>query len=79
MKGNNDGYFNKLNVSRSEIKREFGVDLYLFLDAVALGLSDEEIAEIIGFDIETVRKVRQKLGNVGSDIGITYKKDQPTP
>lgn len=78
MKGSSDGYFNKLGVSRKEIKREFGVDLYLFLDAVALGLGDEEIAEIIGFDLETVRKVREKLANIGSEIGITYKKDQPT-
>ena len=79
MKSTSDGYFNKLKVSRGEIKREFGVDLYLFLDAVALGLGDNEIAEIIGFDIETVKRVRKKLGDVGSDIGITYKKDQPTP
>jgi hypothetical protein len=79
MKDTDDGYFNKLGVNRKEIQREFGVDLYLFLDAVALGLEDEEIAEIIGFDLETVKKVRKKLGNVTSEIGITYKKDISSP
>ncbi|MGB9812499.1 MAG: hypothetical protein ACPLRZ_02940 [Thermovenabulum sp.] len=78
MKKRNDGFFGKLNVSADEIKREYGVDLYLFLDAVALGLSDEEISEMIGYDLATVKKVRKKLGNVGSEIGLTYKKDLPS-
>lgn len=75
MKKKKDGFFNKLGVSEDEIKREYGVDLYLFLDAVALGLSDEEISKIIGYDLETVKKVRKRLGNIGSEIGLTYKKD----
>lgn len=70
-----DGYFKKLGVSREEIQREFGIDLYVFLDAVALGLNDVEIAELVGFDVATVKKLRKRLGNVTSDIGISYKKD----
>lgn len=75
MKGIQDGFFKKLGVSEDRIKKEYGVDLYLFLDAVALGLKDEEISDLIGYDLEKVKKVRQKLGNVGSEIGLTYKKD----
>jgi hypothetical protein len=48
------------------------------LDAVALGLKDEEISDLIGYDLEKVKKVRERLGNVGSEIGLTYKKDLPT-
>lgn len=75
MKGIQDGFFKKLGVSEDRIKKEYGVDLYLFLDAVALGLKDEEISDLIGYDLEKVKKVRQRLGNVGSEIGLTYKKD----
>ncbi|HHW01973.1 MAG TPA: hypothetical protein GXX35_04060 [Thermoanaerobacterales bacterium] len=78
MKGTKDGFFGKLGVSEDQIKKEYGVDLYLFLDAVALGLKDEEISDLIGYDLEKVKKVRERLGNVGSDIGLTYKKDLPT-
>jgi len=78
MKGKNDGFFEKLGVSEDQIKREYDVDLYLFLDAVSLGLRDEEIADLIGYDLEKVKKVRQRLGNVGSQIGLTFKKDLPT-
>ncbi|MDI3480452.1 MAG: hypothetical protein PWQ97_107 [Tepidanaerobacteraceae bacterium] len=75
MENVRDGFFKKLGVSQDEIKKEYGIDLYLFLDAVALGLKDEEISDIIGYDLERIKKVRQVLGNVGSDIGLTYKKD----
>lgn len=75
MKGIQDGFFKKLGVSEDRIKKEYGVDLYLFLDAVALGLKDEEISDLIGYDLEKVKKVRKRLGNVGSEIGLTYKKD----
>lgn len=78
MKGTKDGYFAKLGVSEDQIKKEYGVDLYLFLDAIALGLRDEEISDLIGYDIEKVKKVRQRLGNIGSEIGLTYKKDLPS-
>jgi hypothetical protein len=78
MKNKSDGFFGKLGVSADEIKRDYGVDLYLFLDAVALGLGDEEIAELIGYDLDKVKKVRERLGNIGSDIGLIYKKDLPT-
>lgn len=67
----------KLNVSTDQIKKEFGVDLFLFLDAVSLGLRDDEIADLIGYNIEQVKKVRERLGNVSSEIGINYKKNLP--
>ncbi|MCR4431429.1 MAG: hypothetical protein NUV45_10470 [Tepidanaerobacteraceae bacterium] len=75
MKGVKDGFFKRLGVSEDGIKREYGIDLYLFLDAVALGLKDEEISDVIGYDLDKVKKVRQRLGNVGSEIGLAYKKD----
>ncbi len=72
-----DGFFDKLGVSQDEIKREYGIDLYLFLDAISLGMNDKEISDLIGYDLEKVRKVRKRLGNIGSDIGLNYKKDLP--
>jgi len=72
---NQENIFNKIDVSADEIKKEFGVDLYLFLDAVSLGLSDAEIADLTGYDLQKVKKVRERLGNVSSKIGINYKKD----
>ena len=76
MVNTKDGFY-KINVSADQIKKEFGVDLFLFLDAVSLGLRDDEIADLIGYDIEKVKKVRERLGNVSSEIGINYKKDLP--
>lgn len=76
---NKKSVFNKIDVSADEIQREFGVDLYLFLDAVSLGLSDTEIADLTGYDLQKVKKVRERLGNVTSKIGINYKKNLPKP
>ncbi len=67
----------KINVSAQQIKKEFNVDLYLFLDAVSLGLKDEEIADLIGYDLEKVKAVRKRLGNISSEIGINYKRNLP--
>lgn len=69
--------FHKLNINRKTIEEEYGININLFLDAVSLGLSDEEISYIIGYDLDKVKKTRKKLGNVTSDIGINYKKDLP--
>lgn len=69
--------FNKIDVSADEIKKRFGVDLYLFLDAVSLGLNDVEIADLTGYDLDKVKKVRSHLGNISSEIGINYKKNLP--
>ena len=71
----NEKLFNKIDVSADQIKKEFGVDLYLFLDAVSLGLRDDEIADLIGYDLDKVKKVRRRLGNISSEIGINYKKN----
>ncbi len=71
--------FNKIDVSAEEIKQQFGVDLYLFLDAVSLGLNDAEIADLTGYDLDKVKKVRKRLGNISSEIGINYKKNLPKP
>ena len=67
----------KINVSAQQIKKEFNVDLYLFLDAVSLGLKDEEIADLIGYDLEKVKAVRKRLVNISSEIGINYKRNLP--
>ncbi|ADL07547.1 YetF domain-containing protein [Thermosediminibacter oceani] len=72
-----DGFYSKLGVSTDEVKREFGIDPYLFLDAVSLGLKDEEISELLGYELEKVKALRERLGNVGSEIGLYYKKDLP--
>jgi len=75
MKSKNDGSMSEFKIDAERIKKEFGINLFLFLDAVSLGLSDEEIVDLIGYDLDKVKKVRKRLGNVGSDIGIYYKKD----
>jgi len=77
MKKEDRGIFNKLGVDRQKLIEEFGIDLYLFLDAVSLGLSDEEISDLIGQDLNKIKELRKKLNNVGSEIGINYKKDLP--
>ncbi|MDD4569056.1 MAG: hypothetical protein PHE70_02875 [Tepidanaerobacteraceae bacterium] len=77
MTDKTDNFFNKIDISADQIKKEYGVDLYLFLDAVSLGLRDDEIADLIGYDLEKVKKVRKRLGNVSSEIGINYKKNLP--
>lgn len=73
-----DGDFSKLNINRNLIEKEFDIDLFLFLDAVSLGLNDKEISDLIGYDQEKVKKVRERLGNIGSEMGIYYKKDMPS-
>ena len=75
MTDNEKNFFNKIDVSADQIKKEFGVDLYLFLDAVSLGLRDDEIADLIGYDLDKVKKVRRRLGNISSEIGINNKKN----
>ena len=77
MMNEENNFLNKINVSADEIKKEFGVDLYLFLDAVSLGLRDDEIANLVGYDLDKVKKVRRRLGNISSEIGINYKKNLP--
>lgn len=75
--GRHDGFFSKLGVSAESIKKEFGVDPYLFLDAVSLGLKDEEISNLLGYEVKKVKELRARLGDVGSEIGLYYKKDLP--
>lgn len=72
-----DGFYSKLGISTDTIKKEFGIDPYLFLDAVSLGLKDEEISNLLGYELEKVKELRKRLGNVGSEIGLYYKKDLP--
>ncbi len=78
MTDNRKGSLSKIDVSANQIKKEFGVDLYLFLDAVSLGLRDDEIADLIGLDLDKVKKIRERLGNISSEIGINFKKNIPT-
>ncbi|HHY70153.1 MAG TPA: hypothetical protein GX519_00470 [Thermoanaerobacterales bacterium] len=77
MTDNQKSSSNKIDVSADQIKKEYDVDLYLFLDAVSLGLRDDEIADLIGYDLKKVKKVREHLGNISSEIGINYKKNMP--
>ncbi|HHY41846.1 MAG TPA: hypothetical protein GX514_03235 [Thermoanaerobacterales bacterium] len=79
MTSDKKSVFNKIDVSADEIKKQYGVDLYLFLDAVSLGLNDAEIADLTGYDLDKVIQVRKRLGNVTSEIGINYKKNLPKP
>ena len=72
---NKDQQSSKLKVNAEKIKKKLGINLFLFLDAISLGLNDEEIADLIGYDLEKVKKARQYLGDIGSEIGIYYKKD----
>lgn len=77
MENGNKGIFKKLGIDRKKLAEEFGIDLYFFLDAVSLGLSDEEISDIMGQNPEKIRNLRKRLNNIGSEIGLNTKKDLP--
>lgn len=74
---NTEKAFYKINLNKKKIEQEYDVDLKLFLDAISLGLSNHEISYLIGYDLNKVKSVRKALGNLGSEIGINYRKDMP--
>lgn len=78
MRDNRNSLLYKLSDNIDKVKKEYKIDIYSFLDAIALGLRDEEISDLLGYDLDKVKKVRQELGNIGSEIGINYKKNLPT-
>lgn len=53
------------------IKDTYKVDLNLILDAIALGLNDEEIASIAGQTADTIAELRKRLGSLHSEIGLS--------
>jgi hypothetical protein len=56
------------------LERELGSSLGPVLDALSLGLDDKAAAELAEVSEEEVRYVRSRLGGVGSQMGIGYKK-----
>lgn len=63
-------------INCAELQKKYNkVPLDLFLDAVSLGMNDEEVAAATGLKLKEVKKLRQELGDVGSNLDITHKKD----
>ncbi|HHV08384.1 MAG TPA: hypothetical protein GXX69_09265 [Firmicutes bacterium] len=61
-------------VDCSAIERKLGTSLGPLLDAFSLGLSDEKAAELAEVSEHDVRELRAKLGQVGSSLGLSFKK-----
>jgi hypothetical protein len=63
----------RVNCARLQEKHK--LPLELFLDAIALGLNDHEVAAVTGLKLAEVKKFRQEVGGVGSTLDLTHKKD----
>lgn len=61
-------------VDCSAIERKLGTSLGPLLDAFSLGLSDKDAAELAEVNEQEVRELRAKLGQVGSSLGLSFKK-----
>jgi hypothetical protein len=68
-------WLKKMGIDKEEIKKKYGIDVFLFLDGVALGMSDQQIAELTGYEKEKVEALRRHFKDISSDIGLAYKKD----
>ena len=58
----------------SAIEQELGTSLGPLLDAFSLGLSDQGAAELAEVSEHDVQELRAKLGQVGSSLGLSFKK-----
>jgi|LSQX01.2.fsa_nt_gb hypothetical protein len=61
-------------VDCSAIEQELGTSLGPLLDAFSLGLSDQGAAELAEVSEHDVQELRAKLGQVGSSLGLSFKK-----
>ena len=57
----------------SAIERKLGTSLGL-ARRLSLGLSDKDAAELAEVNEQEVRELRAKLGQVGSSLGLSFKK-----
>lgn len=73
-----DGFLKSLGINQQEFEKKYKIDLQLFLDAVSLGLEDEEISDLLGYNIEKVTQVRKKLDDVSSSLGLNHDKNLTT-
>jgi len=65
----------ELKVNCQELQKKCPVPLELFLEALAMGLNDGEVAAVTGLDLEEVKKLREELGGLGSTLDLTHKKE----
>jgi hypothetical protein len=61
-------------VDCSAIEHKLGTSLGPLLDAFSLGLSDKDAAQLAEVNEHEVRKLRAQLGQVGSSLGLSFKK-----
>jgi hypothetical protein len=61
-------------VDCSAIERKLGTSLGPLLDAFSLGLNDKQAAELAEVSEHEVQELRSKLGQVGSSLGLSFKK-----
>jgi hypothetical protein len=73
-----DEFLKSLGINQQEFEKKYKIDLQLFLDAVSLGLEDEEISDLLGYNIEKVTQVRKKLDDVSSSLGLNHDKNLTT-
>ncbi|MGI6575553.1 MAG: hypothetical protein ACOX3A_06860 [bacterium] len=62
-------------VDCAQLQAKYEIPLELFLDAIALGMNDQEVARVTGLHLSEVQRLRQELGGVGSELDLTHKKD----
>lgn len=68
------GMISEGKVDCSAIERKLGTSLGPLLDAFSLGLSDKDAAELAEVNEHEVQELRAKLGQVGSSLGLSFKK-----
>lgn len=61
-------------VDCSAIERKMGTSLGPLLDAFSLGLDDKQAAKLAKVSEHEVKKIRRELGQVGSSLGLGFKK-----
>lgn len=63
-----------VKVDCSALERELGTSLGPVLDAFSLGMNDREVAELAELPESRVKDLRERLGGVGSNLGLGFKK-----
>ncbi len=61
----------KVALGIKEARQKYNVNLNLVIDAIALGLDDEETAQISKSSVEAIEEIRSQLGQINKRIGLT--------
>ncbi|HKM40182.1 MAG TPA: hypothetical protein VJ036_07985 [bacterium] len=61
-------------INCSLVEQKLGTSLGPVLDAFSLGLSNKEVAELAELNEHDVQELRTYLGQVGSSLGLSFKK-----